>query len=140
MKRLEGVRDISFDWYSFSQLTPSQVIDIFRVRQAVFVVEQEIEYVDPDYFDLEASHLLAMTRGDDRSELAGYLRVLPPGTKFEQEVTFGRVLTTSDFRGGGLGKLLIQEALEQIEMRFPNSPIRISAQSYLGSAEKFSGP
>ncbi|MFJ5792351.1 GNAT family N-acetyltransferase [Lysinibacillus sp. NPDC093197] len=55
---------------------------------------------------------------------------MPPGEKFEM-ASIGRVITSQEMRGTGLGKELIQLALETIEQRWPGSEVFIQAQEYL---------
>jgi ElaA protein len=62
--------------------------------------------------------------------IVAYLRVVLPGYKYK-EPSMGRVLTIQQARNTGLGKQLIKEALINIEVVFPNQPIRISSQEYL---------
>jgi ElaA protein len=79
------------------------------LRAAVFVVEQECAYLDPDGRDLDASteHLWITVDG----EMAAYLRVLrePDGTR-----RIGRVVTSADRRGGRLASQLLEAALDGV--------------------------
>lgn len=80
---------------------------VWRLRQDVFVVEQDCAYPDLDGRDLEPGtrHVL-LWLGD---ELVGYLRMLadPDGARI------GRVLLTRSVRGRGLADLLMQTALAE---------------------------
>ena len=61
--------------------------------------------------------------------------MLAPGTRFE-DPSIGRIITTQKFRGSGLGREVVAKGIERARLRYPQRPIRISAQKYL---EKFYG-
>jgi ElaA protein len=117
---------IRWQWCAFPELSATEVYAILAVRSDVFVVEQNSVYLDADGWDLEAQHLVAWSGRD----VAGYLRVLPGGTKF-MERSIGRVLISQPFRGTGLGRQLMTRALEHLDARFPTAPVRIGAQARL---------
>ena len=91
----------------FNHLGAWRVYAIARLRQQVFVVEQECPYPDLDGRDLEVDtrHVL-MTTDDD--ELVGYARVLDD-TRFWR---IGRVVLAPEVRGRGLAEPLMQTALQ----------------------------
>ena len=96
---------------------------MLKLRNEVFVVEQNCVYQDCDGADLECDHLLGR---DSEGRLAAYLRFVPAGLKYF-EASIGRVITAPFARGQGAGRALIAEALRI----HGNSPLRISAQKYL---------
>ncbi len=116
------------EWNSkkFSELTTSELYSILKVRTEVFVVEQNCSYLDPDGKDPEALHLWTQTNG----EIQAYCRIFAPGIQYK-EASIGRVLTSANARGKGLGRKLLKESIEIIESNFNFSSIRISAQDYL---------
>lgn len=120
--------DTQFTWkiYEFPELPKELLYQILRVRQEVFILEQNCFYLDADGKDTQAVHVC----GFADNKLVGYARILPPGLKFE-EVAFGRVLITKDERGKGEGKVLTHKILDAAGEYFNAGPIRISAQSYL---------
>lgn len=118
-------------WKKFDQLTREELYAILAARQEVFAVEQNIVYQDCDGRDQLGWHLCDWQDG----KIVAYLRVLPAGSRFD-EISFGRVLTTKEARGQGLGKELTQRAIGFMQKELGESVIRISAQSYL---EKFYG-
>ena len=122
---------IDWQWCALSELSAQHVYAVLEARQAVFVVEQTCAYQDIDGMDHDAEHLI----GWSGPQLAAYLRLLGPGTRFS-EPSLGRILTTAPFRSTGLGRELVQKGLERAYLRYPAQTIRISAQSYL---EKFYG-
>lgn len=86
------------------------------------MVEQNCAYQELDGKDASALHLIAWSDG----EVAAYLRVLQPPA-------LGRVMTSKKFRRLGLGRELMQRALQHLDASGA-AEVRISAQTYL---EKF---
>lgn len=110
-----------------AQLTPLALLRILRARQAVFVVEQACVYLDADEADEQAWHLTAW--GPGQTALAG-ARLVDPGVKYAA-ASIGRVFTAPAARGTGLGRALVQRAVEATVGLHPAAGIRISAQSHL---------
>jgi len=119
---------INADWKikTFSELTTTELYEIIKARINVFVVEQDCPYPDLDDYDQKAIHLWAENNG----EVLAYCRIFDKGIKYP-ETSIGRVITTENGRGTGLGKQLIKYALEIIENRLGTGEVRISAQDYL---------
>lgn len=117
-----------WQYKSFDQLTVNQLYDILKLRQDVFVIEQQCIYPDLDDVDKAATHLFAY--GEEGESICAYLRILAPGVKYD-EVAMGRIVTSDLSRGTGLGKALIEEALEVVEREYVERAIKISAQVYL---------
>ncbi|HEY5808694.1 MAG TPA: GNAT family N-acetyltransferase [Povalibacter sp.] len=117
---------IDWQWCSLEDLSAAQIYKVFAAREAVFVVEQTCAYQDLDGLDLRARHLIGWSAG----EVAAYLRVLGPGTRFA-EPSIGRILTTQPFRGSGAGRTLVELSLRHTDMQFPGHSVRISAQAHL---------
>jgi ElaA protein len=121
---------IEWRWKAFDDLTPTEVYAMLAARSEVFVVEQNCVYGDIDGLDTEAWHLFAFGSGEARPKLAGYLRVLLPDEN-DTDIRIGRVLTTVDFRGMGLGNKMLERALGHIAGQWPDTPIRLHAQAHL---------
>ncbi len=68
--------------------------------------------------------------GQTKTELIAYVRCFPAGVTFD-EASIGRVVTKPDARGGGLGHLLMAEAVKALEGEWGPQPIRIGAQAHL---------
>ena len=117
---------IIWTYKHFNELTTAELYDILWLRSKVFVVEQNCVYLDNDYKDQESYHLMGTVDG----KLAAYVRILPPGLSYE-EASIGRVLTNPDFRRTGLGKELMQKAIQKTCSQFGVNTIKISAQCYL---------
>lgn len=118
--------DPQFHWSRLDCLTGIEVHEILQARVAVFVVEQHCAYQEVDDMDLCAWHLRARLGG----ELAGGIRVVDPGVKYP-EPSIGRVMTRPKFRGLGLGRALMAQAIGFSEREYPGAGIRIGAQVYL---------
>lgn len=109
----------------FEQFSPVHLYEVLKLRQDVFIIEQDCIYDDLDRLDYKASHLLLF----DEDELAGCLRILPAGTKFE-EVSIGRIVIPKSKRNTGTGKLLVDEGIRLV-LKTGEKKIRIEAQQYL---------
>jgi ElaA protein len=107
----------------FHELTVDELYSILRLRQQVFVVEQNCAYLDCDEHDRASIHLFD-------EDVTCYARILPPGEKFA-EASVGRVIAAQHVRRTGAGRAIVRHALDAITRRFGAGPIRISAQSYL---------
>ena len=112
---------------AFDQLTVDELYDAMQLRQAVFVVEQKCWYLDADGLDKSSVHLLG--RMSSR-QLACYLRIVPPGHRFN-EPSIGRVVVDNSFRRNRIGTSLMTRGIELVEERYPTSGICLSAQKYL---------
>ena len=122
---------LEWQWCRLGELNAEQLYAVLAARVAIFIVEQNCAYQDLDGLDLDAEHLIAWSG----PEVAGYLRVLAPGTRFD-DPSIGRIITTQAFRGSGLGRELVAKGIARARQRHPGLPLRISAQKYL---EKFYG-
>jgi len=127
--RVSSGSDLKWQWCRLGELSAEQLYAVLAARVAVFVVEQKCPYQELDGLDSVAEHLIAWS-GDD---VAGYLRVLGPGTRFDAP-SIGRIITTKPFRGSGLGREVVAKGIARARERYPGKPIHISAQRYL---EKF---
>ncbi|WP_221290124.1 GNAT family N-acetyltransferase [Armatimonas rosea] len=114
-------------WRTFGKLNTWELYDLMRLRQEVFVVEQDCVYLDADGYDQKARHLLGRA-GD--GQLVACLRLFAPGVKYA-EASIGRVCTAASVRGTGLGQELMRRGIAEAERLWPETGIRISAQAYL---------
>lgn len=112
---------------SFKDLSTFELYELLKVRQQVFVVEQNCVYLDNDgENDYLSYHVLAL----ENDSIAAYARIIPPKIN-NNNVSIGRVLTASNFRGKGYGKRIIATCLEYIDECFLDCNVQISAQLYL---------
>ena len=114
----------------FDELSTKEIYAILKSRQAVFVVEQNCPFLDADDVDQHCLHLSGWQVQGTTSALAAYARLVPPKVKYI-EPSIGRVITSPEFRGQGLGKELMQRAVQAMDELYPGLAIRIGAQQYL---------
>ncbi len=121
------------NWFGsrFHELGVDNLYDALALRCRVFVLEQG-PYLDPDGIDRQAWHLLGR---DESGMLQAYLRIVDPGVKYA-EPSIGRVITSPETRGTGLGRRLFDEGVARCLALWPGQGIRISAQAHL---ERFYG-
>lgn len=117
---------MNWTWLRFADLGVDHLYDALALRCRVFVLEQG-PYLDPDGLDRRCWHLLGR---DAAGPLHAYLRVVDPGAKYS-EPSIGRVVTSPERRGTGLGRVLMAEGLARCAAVHPGQGIRISAQSRL---------
>lgn len=110
----------------FNELSINELYAILRLRQDVFVVEQDCVYADIDGADTYALHLFSISG----AQVAAYLRIFEPGVKNEF-ASVGRIIVQPDHRGTGLGGELIREGIRICKQRWPGSGIYIEAQAAL---------
>jgi ElaA protein len=90
------------------------------------VVEQRCCYLDVDNKDQHCHHLLGYQDG----KLMVYSRIVPPGLSYEY-VSIGRIVSSMDARGKGLGAELLNVSIKTVEELYGKGIIRIGAQLYL---------
>ena len=110
-------------WHNFDTISKEELYDVLSLRQRVFIIEQDCFYEDLDYSDQDANHLLLYKD----NKLIGYSRVFPPGIKYDA-ASIGRIVTDSDYREKGYGRIVTQESIRFLKNNFPRSDIAISAQ------------
>jgi ElaA protein len=107
----------------FSELTNVELYELLRIRNEVFVVEQNCVYQDLDYDDQPAVHLW-LTEDD---KIVALCRVCPAGSHME-EVSIGRVITT--VRNKGYGKQIMLAGIDAAREYFGAGRIDLEAQEY----------
>ena len=119
----------------FDGLPTRLAYDTWRLRQQVFVVEQECPYPDLDGRDTEDAtrHVLLL----EDEQLVGCLRVLDDGDR----ARIGRVVVAPAARGRGLAGQLMDRALEECGHR----EVHLDAQTgltafYRGYGFEVTGP
>jgi ElaA protein len=111
----------------FDELTPFELYEVIRLRNEVFVVEQNCVYQDADNKDGFCYHLLGYTNDN----LAAYSRLIPEGVSYAGKPSIGRVVTSPAYRQFGFGRALMTEAIRQCHLLFGLGTIKIGAQLYL---------
>ena len=118
--------DLNWQAYRFDELDSDKLYQILRLRQRVFVIEQECLYPDLDDLDQDSIHLCAW-RGQ---ELMAYLRSLPPGLDYV-ESALGRIVVSEQARGLKLGRELVERGIVLNRDTWPGYGIQIGAQTHL---------
>ena len=111
---------------SYSSLSIDELYQILRIRQEVFIIEQDCNYLDADDLDKYSDHLLCYKQ----DLLIAYMRIYNNPDNLN-ELSFGRILVKKKFRGMGLGKELVQRAIALNSDSLKNRVISMSAQVYL---------
>lgn len=106
---------------AFAELPARTAYEVWRLRQQVFVIEQDCPYPDLDGRDVEtgARHVVLL----EDETVIGTLRVLDDG----DWARIGRVVVAPSARGRGLAGLLMDEAMTLCGDR----EVRLDAQSAL---------
>lgn len=119
---------MAYQWKTteFSRLGTVDLYAALRLRQEVFVVEQDCSYLDLDNLDQQAVHMLCWQDGN----LLAYQRCLAPGTNFP-ESAIGRIVVSTRARGRQLGRDLVKRGISHNLRRWPDHDIRINAQAHL---------
>lgn len=95
---------------------------ILALRAAVFVVEQDCVYLDPDGRDLEPDARQLWIERD--GTVLATLRLLRDA---DGTARIGRVATAKSARSGGLAAAVMRRALELV----PDGEVTLGAQAYL---------
>lgn len=118
---------IQWQWHTFADLSASELYDILKLRQDVFILEQQCFYPDMDDQDQISFHLTGRVDG----KLLAYIRVIPKQKNDEDIMVIGRVIVDASLRGTGAGKAMMRETLDYIADYHPGLTIELSAQEYL---------
>lgn len=119
---------MSIDWKykPFSDLSPDELYTILRLRNEVFVVEQNCVFQDADNKDQLSQHVM----GWNKDLLVAYARLVPAGISYS-EPSIGRVVTSPGARSLGMGKELMRQAINILYATWGKTNIKIGAQLYL---------
>ena len=118
---------MNWHWSRFADLGVDNLYDALALRCRVFILEQG-PFLDTDGVDRDCWHLLGR---DQAGVLQAYLRLVDPGLKYA-EPSLGRVITSAEARGTGLGRAVVREGIRHCAEVWPGQGIRISAQARLG--------
>lgn len=108
---------------TFNELELTDLEQILRLRQSIFIVEQQSSFEDIDGNDPRAIHIF---NKDDNGQIWAYCRIL-----IDDVITLGRVTVNPEKRGNGSGRNLLNFALEFLDTEYPSKNIEIVAMSYL---------
>lgn len=110
----------------FDDLSNSDLYALLRLRQEVFVLEQDCLYQDLDNRDQNAIHMLCW----GENELLAYQRALAPGSYFSDSA-LGRIVVSATARGHQVGKELVQRGVLHNLARWPEHDVRLNGQAHL---------
>lgn len=116
----------------FKELSLEELVDIYKLRVSVFVVEQKCPYQEIDDADKVAYHIWLQ----DENGIQAYARVLPQGTTFPS-AAIGRVIAVK--RRCGLGSKIVEAAVQTAKEKFRADKITIEAQVYARSLYEKAG-
>ena len=114
---------------TFEELNNKELYEIIKLRIDIFVVEQNCPYPELDRKDYKAIHHFIK----ENDEIVAYLRILPRGISYK-EISIGRFIVKKEYRGKGLAKRILRNAINFVKNEWNESEIRLSGQKYL---EKF---
>lgn len=112
------------------EISPIDLYNILKLRQDIFIIEQDSNYEDIDNLDPHSEHIFL--KNDD--QVIAYSRIVPAGKKY-QHPSIGRIVVHKSFRGEGYGKELVKRSLKLLSER-GIEVVFIEAQSHL---QKFYG-
>lgn len=108
---------------SFNQLKLNDLYAILQLRQDVFIIEQQSIYRDIDEQDKISEHICVF----HQARLIAYARVRK--AKQSNIAKIERVVCSPKYRGQGIGKGLIEQAIEEIQRDHEITTIMLSAQT-----------
>ncbi len=118
--------ELQFKISAFNGLSVSELYQVLRLRESVFIIEQDCIYQDIDNKDQKALNVLGIFDG----KIVAYSRLFQPGDYFEK-ASIGRVVIDEKYRDRKWGYSLMKASIDGIRSHFGESRIEISAQLYL---------
>ena len=107
----------------FDELSTDELYGILKLRAEVFVVEQNCPYQDLD--DKDKCLFL-----EDGGEVIAVSRIIPENVSYD-EMSIGRVVVKKTYRGQGISKTMMKNAIKFIIEELKKDKIRLSGQAYL---------
>ncbi len=107
-------------------ISPEVLHDVFRLRQDVFILEQQCLYADIDGLDADCWHICGL----QDNVVKAYLRAVPPGLVYPA-AALGRLVVDPSARGQTLGDTLLRQGIALCRSLWPDAGITISAQAPL---------
>ena len=116
---------------NLSHLSPLQVHELYKLRVDVLVHEQQCPYTEIDDTDARDSTVHILAIDDETQQLAGTARVFPSTLDGEEVAQFGRFALDKQARGTGLGKQVMEAALQYAAVAMSGQPVYLEAQAPL---------
>ena len=119
------------------QLAALDVHQLYKLRVDVFVHEQRCPYAEIDATDADPQTVNLMAWDTDSHELLGTARVFPAAPADDAALAdatgaqIGRFALAPAARGTGLGRELLQAAVDLGERMRPGQPLYLEAQAGL---------
>lgn len=110
---------------NLEEISAGDLYQILKLRQDIFIIEQDSIYSDIDNIDPHSEHIFLK---DDENVIA-YSRIVPAGKKFDHP-SIGRIVVRKSCRGAGFGKEIVQRSLNVLSERGVDT-VLIEAQSHL---------
>ena len=102
----------------FSELTIEELLEIYKLRVSVFVVEQKCPYQEVDDADRNSYHIWFQ----DEDGIQAYARVMDGGVTFA-EPSIGRIIARK--RRCGLGSKIVSNGIQLAQERFHANKSRL---------------
>ena len=115
---------INWELKYYNDLSQNLLYKILKIRQEVFIIEQNCNYLDADNIDQNSHHLIGLVD----NEIIAYMRIVKPSYIYK-ELSFGRILVKKKYRGEGIGRQLMKKAIDLFGPQ--HKSIVMSAQLYL---------
>lgn len=107
----------------FSELTTEELLEIYKLRVSVFVVEQKCPYQEVDDADRFSYHIYLK----EEAGIQAYARVMDRNVTFDVPA-IGRIIAVK--RHCGLGSRIVAESIRFAQEHFHAKQIKIAAQTY----------
>jgi ElaA protein len=119
----------SYQWKleRFQEMNNEDLYKLLQLRLEVFIIEQNCVFQDLDDKDQACHHLL----GWDGDLLIASARIVPQTVSYPDYPSIGRVVNKQSYRGLGVGKMLMQQAIAHCISLYGHTGIKIGAQYYL---------
>lgn len=124
---LASASHVQWVWSSFEELNIYQLYEALRLRESIFIVEQDVPYIDIDGKDKHCIHLM----GYVAHEMVAYMRIVPLDLFEAGYFSLGRVVVRPDLRGTGIGREMVRTGIAYLDKIRDGHPIKISSQLYL---------
>ncbi len=105
----------------FDQLNVNELYEILKLRQDIFILEQQCLYSDIDFIDEKSLHIYYQEKG----KIIAYLRMFEKDTNTCQ---LGRIISLN--RRQGFGTSLINETLQLLKQEKKYEKVYVEAQKY----------
>ena len=122
---------------TFDDMSLHQLHDLLMLRQQIFIIEQNCIFPEIDGLDPLSVHVLGLMDG----KVVAATRIVPAGidphhSQQGNDPAIGRVVTSADLRGKGIGREIMKQSILACEEQFADLGIFLNAQHHL---EKFYG-